>query len=523
MRHILATCLLLISLSLAAQVAHEGRFELEYETEIKDFVIIPNHEYGALIVTPRFRNSSQDYPVQLDFVDADLKGVWREEISVEKRFNLMGYYAWGQISYLLFQNRTNDTYTKIVKVDPLNNEVVQMEPKQIVDLDITEFEVIQNTAILGGYYEERPAVFAYDMESNKVRTLSNVYQRNSELVEIKVNADSVTFNVIASVQTENKDRTLMVNTYDYGGNLVRDYVLDIPQNYQLISGVSSSIWDKEQIVAGMYTVNSGTYPTGFFINHVDRTGIQNMKFYSFGQFDNFLNHAGKRKDKYKQKSLNALKSEKAWRYKTAGVFKELIELDGKILFTGEFYRPWSSSNLNYYRAQDQMNRYNQFNYAGGLGNPAIRPNSQSMTRAGVQNEINFTHSFAFELDYQGNIQWDGSMNIEETIEDGLASLGDFVHHDGNAYYAYYHDELLVAAHLNAENDSSQHVGAITLLNEEDELRYERDDFRGLIRWHENKFLIHGIHHIRDEDLRKVFFVNAISMNEVTSQITDSKQ
>lgn len=502
----------MLSYSLLAQVSHLGRFELEYETEIQDYVLISNREHGALLVTPRFRNSTQDYPIDIQFLDNSLKQVWAKVINVEKRFALQGYYAQGSVTYLLFQNRTNDVFTKLVKVDPLNDEVIQLEPKKIVDLQITEFEVVKNTAIIGGYYEERPAVFAYDMESDKVRTLSNVYQKNSELVEIKVNADSVTFNVLASTLTQNKDKTLMVNTYDYGGNALRDYVIEIPEDYQLVSGLSSSIVDKEQVVTGMYAVNSGTYPSGFYVNHVDRTGRQDMKFYNFGQFENFLNHAGKRKKKLKDKALNAAKANKDWRYKTDGLFKELVEVDGKILVGGEFYRPWSTSSMNSFRAQDQVARYNRFSYAGGLGNQAMRTYNRDPTRIGVQEEVNYTHSFAFEMDYQGNVIWDGSLDIDETIEGGLDYIGDFIHHEGNAYYAYYHDELLVATHLNNIKETAQFVGAVPLLNKEDELRYERDDYRGVMGWYDNKLLVYGIHHVRDDNLRKVFFVNAISLD-----------
>ena len=508
--------LFLISFLLSAQVDHLARFEIEHNTDAQDYIIVSNDRYGLLLVTPRYQGTTKEYPIELQFLDSNLKRTWNEKISVEKRFILRGYHYVDKISYLLFQNRTNNNSTKIIRVDPQNQEVKQFEPMNIVDLTITEFEMIKSTAILGGYYQERPVVFAYDLEINKIRTLSNVYQKNSELLEVKVNADSVTFNVIASKQTENKDRTFIVSTYDFGGNAIRDYELEIPEDYQLLTGVSSSIRNKEQVIVGLYCVDIGNYPSGLFVNHVDRTGVQNMKFYNFGQFDSFLNHTGKRADKLKGKALAAAESNKVWRFKTDGLFKELLEEDHKLVFVGEFYRPWSLSTLNYQRFKNENRISNNNTFmTNPMLNPALRTNPRHMNFTnGVENEINYTHAFALGLDYKGNILWDGSMEIDETIEGDLHFLGDFLQVNGETFYAYYYDELLVASHLCDREDSNPYANAIQLLNESDELRHERDVHRGIVRWYNNKFLIHGIQHVRDDyALRKVFFINAVSMKK----------
>ncbi len=496
-----------------AQVDNLGRFEIEHNTIAQDYVLIPNFEHGALLVIPRFSPTTADNPVELYFLDAQLNQKWNYSLYIEKRYNLIGYYGQGSVSYLLFQNRSNNLFTKLVRIDPLNDEVKEFEPKSIVDLEITEFEVVQNTAILGGYFQQRPAVFAYDMESDKVRTLSNVYQRNSELIEVRVNADSLTFNVLASVLTPEKDRTLIVNSYDYGGNALRDYELQIPPNYQLLTGVSSSIVNKEQLVVGLYTVNTGTYPSGIFVNHVDKTGRQDMKFYNFGQFDSFLDHTGKRADKLKQKALESLKSKKEWRFKTDGLFRELIERDGEFIFVGEYYKPWNISSANYQRTRDQMmTLYDNYDRSRpALYPPTTLSSANAQSLSGMGSDLNYTHAFAFGMDLQGNVLWDGSLELDETKETNLSFLGDFTVADKNTYYAYYHNELLIASHLNAESDTAQYVGPIELQNESDQLKFERDGYRSLVRWYDNKFLVQGIQHIRNGPLRKVYFINAVEI------------
>ena len=514
MRFKILTLLFFVISFCQAQVKYLNRYETERKMNAENYVLIPNSEFGVLLVTPRSTIVSGNKLVDLVFLNNDLESAWEYELYIDKRFDLIGYYAKGRVSYLLFQNQSNNLFTKVVKVNPLSNSIVEYEPKSIVNLEITEFEVIQNTAILGGYVERLPAVFAYDMENDKVKTLSNVYQKNSELIEVKVNSDSVTFNVLASVLTPQRDRTVLVNSYDYVGNALRDYELQIPKDHQLLTAVSSSIINKEQLITGLYAVKTGSYPSGIFVNHVDKMGVQNMTFYNFGQFETFLNHTGKRADKLKEKALKAVRENKDWRFKIDGIFKELIEKDGEFVFTGEFYRPWTMSTNNYQRARDRMMSFNE---EDNIARQTIYSNSQFPRRNNeplTNNilELKYSHSFAFGLDLEGNLLWDGSLKIDETIDTSLSFLGDFIHNEHNTYYAYYHNKLLTVSHLNVKSDTAQYQESLTLPEFGDKLFYEKEDFKSLTWWHGNKFLVQGIQHIKNDDLRKVYFINAVQVD-----------
>jgi len=511
--------------TLQAQVGHIARFESPHEWNNQDHIVIPNEGKGVLLVQPMTPGTTKNVNIHYRYLDANLEEQWTGFFELSKRLSLKGYHYVDNVSYLLFQDRSNQRFVKVVTIDSKKRDVESYETKQIVDLDVQEFEVIKKTALIGGYIEGRPAVFAYDLASGNVRTLPNVYQNNSDLLEVRVNSDSLTFNVIASEENEKKDRTILVNTYDYLGNAIRDYQLETEEGHQLLSGVSSSIIDKSQVVVGLYSLKTGTYPSGIYVNRVDRKGKQTMKYYYFGEFDTFLDHTGKKKAaKLKQKAINAKKANKEWRYKTDALFREIIESDGKLIVNGEFFKPWTVNTDLYLRSRSQFSRFADFNDPGlGTFQGATR-NREDFYRNRFDSDFSFTHAFTLVLDEVGEILWDNSFEIEENADGALEDFGAFQWYNDEGFYAYYHDKELFVKHLNDKENVEGNVSDLTLVNGDDKLKFERDLYRGISRWQGNKYLIYGLQHVRSDEtspnIRKVFFINAITVGpnfEVTKE------
>ncbi len=520
MRKAYLLCLLSICLiPVYGQVDYLNRYEVENDWDNIDYVVVSNEQRGVMLVKPIAPGAGKNATIEYSHLDTELKAVWTGFFETSKSQYLKGYHYHNNVTYLLFQGRSDNRFIKIVALDVLKKEVRTFEPKQIVDLEISEFEAIKGSAIIGGYIEGRPAVFVYDMEADKVRTLPNVYQNNSDLLEVRINADSVTFNVIASQLDDKKDRTMLINTYDYVGNVVRGYELQTDSEHQLMSAVSSSIIEKAQVVVGLYSIKSGTYPSGFYINHVDKTGRQTMKYMNFGEFDTFLEHTGKRRfTKLQARALEAKKENKEWRYKTDVLFREMIELDGKLMIAGEFFKPWSVTSSN-----NNWRNYNRFSGPTFFNDPALNSlsgrNFGGPSNLSDRSDFNFTHAFAFVIDFSGDVLWDGSFDINENPESALEDFGAFQWEDGAAYYAFYHDKELVMKHLNDSEDKEGYRGALELLNEEEELKFEKDQFRGITRWFGKRYLVFGIQHVkspdRSEGTRKVFFINSVAVGQKT--------
>ena len=329
-----------LPLQVFSQIEQSDHFEIDFKWKDENYVVISNEEQGVTLVQTDISALSREYPVMIKHLDKELEIVWSDTFEIERKFSFRGYHYLDNNTYLLFQNSQLLNKVKLFKLDHGKREIQEFEVKEIVELEVQEFEVIQNTAIVGGYYEERPVVFAFDMEKEALKTLAGVYQNNSELLEVKVNKDSVTFNVLASKLDEKKDRTIVVNTYDYEGNLVRDYTLNTSTDYDLISAVSSSIHDISQVIVGHYGYKSSVIPSGIFVNYVNRTGDQKITYHNNGLLPGFFDFMGEKKaGKLKAKAVAQHNDRKEYRYRTQPLMREMIEEGDRLVLFEEHFKP----------------------------------------------------------------------------------------------------------------------------------------------------------------------------------------
>lgn len=409
MRYTLILLIVIASANmLQAQLQQHNRLELDYDWRDQDYVLISNDEFGVSLVREDVRgiNQSELIVKQLD-TDFNLK--WEKTLLVPRGYQFLGYHSVGEKMYLMLQEFPSKFRVKIFRVDNNTGDIDEFDPKELLEIDIQEFEVIQNTVVIGGMYQGRPVVFAYDLENDKIKTLSNVYQNDSRLIEIRINQDGVTFNVLASQENENRDRTIIVNTYDYLGNAIRDYTLETRKNYHLISSVSSSVNDISQVIVGLYAYRIPTSPAGMYVNYIDRKGQQTMNYYGFGELENFFSYLGEKKAKrYKEKTENAKNSDRELRFRVYPLFTEMIEDENNLVVVGEFVRGFNQdvSGNNWGGSSYPSTIRNNYDYDG-------LDTYQNQYQISRRMEFEFSHSYALVLDKQGNIKWDAWMEMDK--------------------------------------------------------------------------------------------------------------
>jgi hypothetical protein len=494
---------------LQAQLDFAARYEQKHNWLRDRYIVVPNDKEGVLIVQADYDAASKEYPIFFKHLNQDLEKVWEDTARVSQRFFIKGYAYSEQKNFVLLQNDFKHSI-KILKVDAGAGVIKDFESKEIADLEITHFEVVRNTGIIGGYFEDRPVVFAYDLANNKVRTLPNVFQNRSDLLDVKINNDSLSFNVLVSIPTEEKTKSVLVSTYDYEGNVLRDYTIRPKPDYELLTSVSSSINDISQVVVGLYGYKSSYAISGFYVNHVDRTGQQTMNYYNLGELPRFLDYSGeKRAARLKKRALDLKKSGKEARYKLKASLRGLNEKDGKLILQAEFFRSYSQNNnfrdISNLRRFDRLGNYNNlYNGSNQLDNSTISLPENSVT-----------HAYTLVMDQKGNVEWDDYMEIDEDFTGDIDRYGSFNLLDDKASYIFYKDEELFMKHLSPDGNSEVLTTELKLLEEEDELTVEKRAGLGTVRWYDNNFLVYGVHHIRPKDrskpTRKVFFINKVAV------------
>lgn len=503
---------------MAAQIEHNGRFEMEFDSRNDAPFVIATEEKGLLVVQSILASQGKDYPLVVTQMDTDLKVVWEDSIRIQREFHLIGYHYTNNKTYLLLQNSPAKTKVRVLAIDNESRQIISHEAKDLLEIEIEEFEIVQNSAVIGGYYEGRPVVMAYDLENDKVRTLPNVFKNDSKLIEVKVNNDGLTFNVLISQDNLARDKTIVVSTYDYLGNPVRDYEILTKPEYSLINGISSSINDISQVVTGLYGYKSDGNPAGLYINHIDRVGQQTMQYLSFGELNHFFTYMGEKKaEKYRKKALKAKKAGKEVRYRIHPLLSELIEDDDHYVLFGEFIKGFSNiEDINSrYGGYDGVSR--NYNYRG-LNSYSDPFTNSSLGNMGTS-DFEFSHAYVLVMDKQGNILWDDWAEIDKEMSGMPVNMGELQWLDNRAVYLYYSKEELHGKLMDSTSTQEQLMSEITLRNENDVLRYENENSLRTLKWYNNYFLVSGVQNIRTKgesgEQKKVFFINkvAISLTE----------
>lgn len=495
--------------ALVGQIEHINRFEIEYDWRYENHEVVSNDDRGLTLIQTNRETLGRTYQVKFTHLDKKLEEVWVDSTLMSSKMHLMGYHYLKDRMFVMFQDFPVKKRIEILSLDYKTKTITRHNSNQEVELTLTEFEMIGSTALLGGYLDLRPVVYAFDLKNDRVKALRGIYKNNSKLFEVKVNKDSVTFNVLVGEQNNVKDQTVVVNTYDYEGNQIRDYSLITKTDYSLLDGVSSSINDITQVVVGNYGYKSETLPSGIYINYVNRVGEQVINYFNYSESDSFLNYLkDSREEKVKAKAMEIKANGKEQRYKLLSLTRALKEVDGKLIFTAEYFKPGGSNRI----ASSGINGTRQGNFTSNNERDAFGNFVQTPI-----NDFDFTHGYTLVLDEQGKKLWDDSFDIDFTLENSLDEHGRFqwVADKEHIVYVHYDDKEVIGKILNDEPDNEVQKAKISIQDGHE----KRDELQSTVRitgWYDDLFLVQGIHNVRLKDKseasKKVFFINAIRIN-----------
>lgn len=495
--------------SLIAQIEHKTRFEIEYDWRYENHEVVSNDDRGLTLIQTNRETVGRTYKVKFTHLDKVLEEVWVDSTQISSKMHLMGYHYLKDKMFVMFQDYPVKKRIEVISLDYKTQTITHHESNQEVELTLSEFEMIDNTALLGGYLDLRPVVYAFDLENDRIKALRGIYKNNSKLFEVRVNKDSVTFNVLVGEQNKAKDQTVVVNTYDYEGNQIRDYILITKNDYSLLDGVSSSINDITQVVVGNYGYKSQTLPSGIYINHVNRVGEQIINYINYGELDSFLDYLkDSREEKVKAKAVEIKANGKEQRYKLLSLIRALKEVDGKLIFTAEYFKPGGRNRV----ASPGISGTRQGNYATNSERDAFGNYVQTPI-----NDFDFTHGYALVLDEQGQVLWDDSFALDYNLENSLDEHGRFqwVDEKRHLVYVHYDDEEVIGRILNENPENEVLVANLFIHDDHD----KRDELQSTVRitpWYDDLFLVQGIQNVRVKDKseasKKVFFINAVRIN-----------
>jgi hypothetical protein len=502
--------LLWISFNSSAQIRQPNRYEVEVENEEDYYDIIPPENLGLMLIrknTDLIEKNKTGW--ECIALDTALNERRSDKIFIETDYDLKGYdYASGKI-YLLFENKKNGAAEfYLCDYDFLSgtNDIVKI--KRLFDIDLTEFEVLDEVLILGGYINLKPAVVFYSLKDKKTKVLPGFYFDKSKLLQIDVNDEAKTIKVLTSLQAPGmRNLTMNIRTFSSDGEMIENSTLEPDERVSLVTGRIVNVNTYVSLVAGTYANRRSEYSQGIFLTRIDKGGDKKLMYYDYGDLDNFFNymkarHFEKVKDKIHRKKIKGKKAKFNYRL----LVHDVIEYNNTFTLIGEAYYPYYSDNYGNYGS------YGSYSSYGFWSNPYYNPNYSFSRFDGYK----YTHAIVIGFDRKGRVLWDNSFEINDATSFALKPLVQASIKDNRIVLLYNYENVLRTKIIQGKEVlEGKSFNTINLKFQDDEAQDNDSKFGGLERWYNDTFYAYGVQRIRNTKEtgvklnREVFFVNKI--------------
>lgn len=496
-----AVCILscLAFFGLDAQIVQSGRFEVPVENRTEIFDIVPASDNG-LFLYRQFAGLKEDQ-IQLIKIDTAFAERWGGFIAVQKNYRLMGTDSHEGRLFLLLRYRDYSRNDLILYViDEADGRYVQHLIRGYIPFAPTEFRVTDRAALIGGYYNRVPVVLHYSFASSRSKVLPGLFNETGELTQIKTHADG-SFDILISARNLDRQRTIWIKNYDPEGDLLRNMPLAPEENKHLIFGRSIKTPGDKQIVAGVYGSRSSEFSRGVFIATIDPSGLEEIKYYNFGDLKNFFqymkaNRERRIKSRIERKKIKGKKIRFNYRF----LVHELIPYKNQFVMLGEaFYPRYITPDQTGYRFfSPVVGAFRGFVYDGRIFDGYY-----------------YTHAVVMGFDENGKLLWDNSFEINDVKS---YTLDQFVKvhvlPDRLALMYVFENDIRTKIIQDDRVLEGKTIDPLQTLRKNEIVKAERNDKNKLEYWYRDYLYAYGIQDVvyatdQGQAKRKVFFINKI--------------
>jgi hypothetical protein len=504
-----------------AQIAQTQRYEREQKSNDEMFTIISLNEQGLALVRAKNKYDEGKQKWDVILLDTALHEKSSFEIMIKERYPLVGYEFVGDDHlYLLFRTgETNRNSLELLDLSiPEGRELARYEIKPELDFKITHFNKAGQSMVLGGYVNNEPTVLLYNMAENQIKVVPGFFQKDNELVELRVNQNH-TFNVVIIDRSLRSERKLVFKTFDDTGKMLLEDIVPIGEDRTLQTAISSSLHREELLILGTWGEKQGKQSSGYFALSVDPFSEQKINYLSFGQLHHFTDYMNpKRADRIKESAMEAATDKKIPSFSTYVMPFRLEEHKEGYLMLSEVYQPSTPANSYY------SNPYGPYNYSPYATSPfwpgyypgmrMYRPYSYGNNVRNTD-EVKTSASILTAFDPSGQLKWDYSFKTDELKRLSLEQVTDYYYNGANVYF-FYKKESEIKYKVIDDDEGMVREGVEKIMTKypEDEIRSDRNFEDGIKHWTGNTFYVWGYQTVRnvthsDDRNREVFFINKV--------------
>jgi hypothetical protein len=512
----------LISLDLYSQTLQPQRFERQQKNSDDYYHVISLKEEGLALFRERDKYKGSNRIWELVMLDTALQEKKVIELEIKERYKMIGYeIAPGAIFLLYRTGETNKNDFELIQVKLPGDETSRYTIKPDLDFKLTHFTKAGDSFAFGGYVNNEPAIFLYELASGLIKVVPGFFQKDTELVDLRTNQNQ-TFNTVLVDRGTKGERSLIFRTYTTSGELLLEDKVPIEENITVQAGITSTLEREELMVLGTWGEKNSKQSTGLFALPIDPFRDQKILRVDFGQLAHYVDYLNpKRAERVKTLSREAHERGEIPNFINYVMPFKVTEYKDGYLLLAEVYSP--SSNLNPYYSSPYY--YNPYSYGPYGFNPYFPgyyyPGMSRMYRpypygsnSKSADEIKTNESVVIAFDANGKVIWDQSIKLDEVKMASVEQASDFCITGSKLSILYKKEsELNIKSVVLSEDTASVVTEKIKTSDPADDIRSEKDYEGGVRQWYNNTFYVWGYQTIRnvtkDDRVRDVFYINKV--------------
>ncbi len=488
------------------QSAQVNRYEVPLLVgENNYFKVASFKEKGLILHRTLFAPDSN--PIELIKLDTALKEQWKGYIAIDKSLSFFQARTRENFLILLYRHRAmiNGNYLAVV-INEAKGSYIMYDINNAIPFNPAEFEVTNNALIIVGYFNFRPIVIHYSLETKAAKVLPGYFNERGEITELKTYPNG-TFDIILKAKNIAKQKCLWVRNYDAEGTLIKTTVINPEGNKNFISAKSMVTANGEQMIAGMYGRYT-EYSRGLFFANINAAGEYGIRFYNFGEMKHFFAFMKPNRERRIKNRIERRKAKgKAVKFSYKFLAHELVPYGKNFLFVGESYSPHYTHPTNYYRSAYTSNYFSANPYLN-----SYQPYRGDYIFDGYQ----YTHAIIAGFDRNANLLWDNAFEINDVKNMQLEKMVK-VKTDLNKTSLYYLFENSIRSKIIQDSiviapKKSEPIKS----NTNDEEGVKKDgEANSLEFWYDNYLVAAGVQRLKKPKSgrygpeRRVFFINKI--------------
>ena len=482
-----------------AQLQQPRRIEIPMENEDENFNVLSAQNKGIILYREvKNKETRMERKYQVMLVDTALAKVWESNYYIHLKYIQIGFETCDNYFYLLFQRNTEslkaDLFVLRIDLETQKPETFLIERDYAMEL--TEFEVVGNTLIFGGYTNSIPTMIIYKFGNIQAKVLPGLFNDKSKIQHLETNDELKLINVLTTQRLTEGKRTLTYKSYDEDGEMVKNILLQPSDEKSLLFGRAIALDTDVDLIVGTYTRKRSEMSRGIFLARIDSDGQQIINYYNYADLKNFFSYMKAKRQKRVAKRIERRKIKgKKNKFNYHLLVHQIAEWQGKFIMVGEAFYP----------------KYTQSSYFGGYNNYAYG-NNYSMGFEGYK----YTHAVVFGFDRRGRLIWDNSFEINDLIS---YTLDQYVHismsEEEMALLYMYENEIRTKVIEGNDVVEGKTFNELELSFEDDIVDESEDEYGGIEKWYDGTLFAYGIHEIKKskrENInsnREVFFINKI--------------